>query len=192
MHSIVGVLPLLLLALGHPQPTSAQHPRDSSAVLIDSFVVAVEMAPLEPTRSPYDFDLSALISTTVEETVRVWRTTSGIDLVGEVSSIAANGDGIDRTTTRELVMLLSDAAVDEAIARGHLGPDHVTTTVHHARCVLRSGIGPSTRFAPLAPHAYLETVYTIAWMRLATASRIGMTNTSDIDCGPAGDPTGEQ
>ena len=129
------------------------HPYDTSATLIDSFVVSTEVPLGAAANAAFDFDLGVSASLEVEETVCVWSTSNGIDITGDVATIRADAPGVDDVTLSGVIDALAAAAVDTALARDYLGlPDssggHIT--VYHARCVIRSGSGVETRFTAVS------------------------------------------
>lgn len=172
----VLVASVLMAASVAAASATVPHPYDSSATLIDSFVVSTEIPLVAAANAAFDFDLGVSASLEVEETVCVWSTSNGVDITGDVATMRADAPGVDEVTLSSVIDALAAAAVDSALARDYLGlPDssggHVT--VYHARCVIRSGSGAETRFTAVS-EGYAGRLFTLSgsthWYVLSVGS----------------------
>lgn len=150
MHPTLRSLSLIMLLSTSGTATATTVHPDSTAVLLDSFVVSVDVAPSIRSINSVDFDLTGSGTLKIEETMFVWSTNDRIDLIGDVPTIRANAADIDYMSASEIANVLSGAAVDSALSFGYFEPIDslgAATTVYHARCVERSGSGSGSSFA---------------------------------------------
>jgi hypothetical protein len=148
---------------GFTNSYAQHHPSDTNATVIDSFHVA---ATIDAAEHSFDFDLSNTETTRVTGSIFVWATSNGKELTISTSAVAvASGESaIDQMGAATIVAALSNAAVDSALARRSIIPPSsgtLSVQVRHSACMIRSGSGDSTSFAPGAPGSLAARSYSI-------------------------------
>jgi hypothetical protein len=186
---VVFVLFLLAAIAAVAQTPCAPHPTDPSAVLIGSMTVTVDIA-----QSSSVSGKSGKKGTkcTVEQLICVWRTSSGVDLIGDPATVKLTGTCLTDIPTADLFALIGQAAVAKAVGMGYVqcsptcdgrtAARYMTTT-----CVNRTGSGSTTKFGPCTTVQCVRA-YTVCCPNGPNSPTINRAPADNAGCGatPAG------